>query len=787
MADTQFARGNYTEAIDSYKSFAAAAPDAREGRGRLRRVPDRRELLQGHAGRHLDPAAVVREGSVGGERRRGASSTTSARSIPDSPYGKKADGAAQGGPEAPGRPRGLRGALLSQAATTPRRRRCGIEGAIKRYPGSGREPELLFSLGRDLPAHGRSAARQGDLHARGQRVRRGAAGPPVGALPRVHRQALRPEPAAQADRRRAPRPPMAEAAPTWTPATLRELVARGRAHYAAGEYAEADRLPDRGAARARPPTPTSTTCWASSTTSEGRLAEAEEMFQRGAAHQPGLHRGGAEPGGHLQRPRQVRARPRTIYEQAMAAVAARPARARSLRQGQDRQHARRGRRRLPRGRALRRRGARVRAGAGALPDVRRHPHRARQRRCARWASCRRRDPRARAGARRAPALRRRAAPPRASATTPPAGATTRRRSGGRCWKPTRATSRRRCTWRCCDGSPAGSGLPPGARPRRSSPTSEAAIVQASSIGPGADRRADLHPHARHVRSSRRSPPTPPRGEGDAHLPLDREARPDHVRRHRPRSRARFGVAARDVGYAGLKDRHALDPAVAERARRPIRSARWRLAGRRPHGAAAPPATAQAARSATCAAIGSRSCSPATGRRRARPRARATGCGRCAARPASPTATASSASAPAATTRRVGLALLRGERRERDQRRRRLLLSALQSAVFNRYLELRGRRRGRARRVRAGDVLQKTDSGGLFVSTDAGRRSGARRRGRGRADRAAAGRRARSSRRPTRAARALEDARHRRRRRHPRRLRARAAASCRARGARCCSP
>jgi tRNA pseudouridine13 synthase len=72
---------------------------------------------------------------------------------------------------------------------------------------------------------------------------------------------------------------------------------------------------------------------------------------------------------------------------------------------------------------------------------------------------------------------------------------------------------------------------------------------------------------------------------------------------------------------------------------------------------------------------------------------------------------------------MGLALLRGERRERDQRRRRLLLSAAQSAVFNRYLELRAHDApadGAAafsaalRRVRAGDVLQKTVTGGLFV-------------------------------------------------------------------------
>ena len=68
IADTQFARGNYTEAIDSYKSFVSLASHAREGRRRLRRLPHLRELLQGHARRRLDPAAVVRERSVGDHR-----------------------------------------------------------------------------------------------------------------------------------------------------------------------------------------------------------------------------------------------------------------------------------------------------------------------------------------------------------------------------------------------------------------------------------------------------------------------------------------------------------------------------------------------------------------------------------------------------------------------------------------------------------------------------------------------------------------------------------------------
>jgi len=65
---------------------------------------------------------------------------------------------------------------------------------------------------------------------------------------------------------------------------------------------------------------------------------------------------------------------------------------------------------------------------------------------------------------------------------------------------------------------------------------------------------------------------------------------------------------------------------------------------------------------------------------------------------------------------VGLAILRGERRERDHRLRKLLLSAAQSAVFNRALELRAAEGG-LRAVRDGDVLQKVESGGLFITED----------------------------------------------------------------------
>jgi tRNA pseudouridine13 synthase len=66
---------------------------------------------------------------------------------------------------------------------------------------------------------------------------------------------------------------------------------------------------------------------------------------------------------------------------------------------------------------------------------------------------------------------------------------------------------------------------------------------------------------------------------------------------------------------------------------------------------------------------------------------------------------------------AGLAILRGQRRERNHKLRKLLLSAAQSAVFNSALELRAATAGGLRAVRGGDVLQKVASGGLFISED----------------------------------------------------------------------
>jgi tRNA pseudouridine13 synthase len=203
----------------------------------------------------------------------------------------------------------------------------------------------------------------------------------------------------------------------------------------------------------------------------------------------------------------------------------------------------------------------------------------------------------------------------------------------------------------------------------------------------------------------------PRGDGD-HTFVWIEKRDLTTLEAIARVGAAFGAAPRDVGYAGLKDRHActrqwlsvpgLDPAqalslvtpelaVLAAARHPHKLRLGHLRGNRFEVVLTGAATddevrAVAARLAAAAAHG-------LANRYGDQRFGAAGDN--AAR---------------------GLALLRGELRERDRRKRRLLLSALQSAVFNRALELRAAS-GPLAQVRAGDVLQKTATGGLFVTAE----------------------------------------------------------------------
>jgi tRNA pseudouridine13 synthase len=209
------------------------------------------------------------------------------------------------------------------------------------------------------------------------------------------------------------------------------------------------------------------------------------------------------------------------------------------------------------------------------------------------------------------------------------------------------------------------------------------------------------------------PAYPPAGDG-AHTFIWLEKRGLTTFDAIARVAAAFGVSARDVGYAGLKDKHAttrqwlsvpgIDPeralsaiavggdvTVLAAARHPHKLRLGHLRGNRFEVVLTGTATEDdvAALRGRFADVSARGVPNRYGEQRF--------------------------GADAANATR-GLALLRGERQERDKRKRKLMLSALQSAVFNRALELRATR-GALTDVLLGDVLKKTDTGGLFVSTE----------------------------------------------------------------------
>ena len=223
----------------------------------------------------------------------------------------------------------------------------------------------------------------------------------------------------------------------------------------------------------------------------------------------------------------------------------------------------------------------------------------------------------------------------ASATTRRAAARTPCPSGGPCsrWRPT--TSPPRCTSRCSTD--------------------------------GHDGLLTFRSFARVASSSRRSPPTRPRARASTRSCGSRSAA---SRRWTPSRRlARLlDVDPRDVGYAGPQGSTRGHAAVDERAaRRPgARAPGLRARSRRARG---DPARQQAAHGPPARAIASSSSWACRSRVRPTPRreTRSRRCGRGSRhsrRRGCPTASASSASAPPGDNAAVGLALLRGERRER---------------------------------------------------------------------------------------------------------------------------
>ena len=145
LADSQFDRGNYSEAIDSYKTFARLHPTHdrvedgyvafRIGESYFKDMPDDIFLL---------PPSYEKDQSAVTDALREL--TDFERRFPDSKYVKKAEEE---------RRQVLQRLVDHEVyvarfylnAGHPKAAALRLEGALRRYPGSGREPELLYALG----------------------------------------------------------------------------------------------------------------------------------------------------------------------------------------------------------------------------------------------------------------------------------------------------------------------------------------------------------------------------------------------------------------------------------------------------------------------------------------------------------------------------------------------------------------------------------------------------------------------------------------------------------------
>ena len=170
LADTQFAQGNYTESIESYKSFARLHPThekVEDGyvafricEGYFKDMPEDIWIM---------PPSYEKDQSAVNDAARELVRVP--QEIPRLALRQEGRRDAQGGPQAARRPRGLRGALLPQERP-PQGGGHAHRGGDQALPRLGARAGAALLARRDLPAHGRSAAGQGDLHPRGHRVRR---------------------------------------------------------------------------------------------------------------------------------------------------------------------------------------------------------------------------------------------------------------------------------------------------------------------------------------------------------------------------------------------------------------------------------------------------------------------------------------------------------------------------------------------------------------------------------------------------------------------------------------
>ncbi|HVV48503.1 MAG TPA: outer membrane protein assembly factor BamD, partial [Polyangia bacterium] len=145
VADTEFEQGSYTESIESYKSFARLHPThekVEDGyvafkicQGYFKDMPEDVWITP--------PSYEKDQSSVNDAARELADFR---KKFPDSPYTKKVDDMRK---EVMKRlvDHEVYVARFYLKAEHPKAAANRIEWAIKHYPGSGREPELLYSLG----------------------------------------------------------------------------------------------------------------------------------------------------------------------------------------------------------------------------------------------------------------------------------------------------------------------------------------------------------------------------------------------------------------------------------------------------------------------------------------------------------------------------------------------------------------------------------------------------------------------------------------------------------------
>jgi outer membrane protein assembly factor BamD len=167
IADSHFERGNYTEAIDAYKAFARLHPTHekvedgytafRVGESYFKDMPDDIWLL---------PPSYEKDQSAVSDALRELGEFQ--KKFPDSKYTKKAEELR----------RQVQQRLVDHEVYVarfylkgdhPKAAALRLETALRRYPGSGRDPELLFALGETYLQMARehvgdATAARGDAH-----------------------------------------------------------------------------------------------------------------------------------------------------------------------------------------------------------------------------------------------------------------------------------------------------------------------------------------------------------------------------------------------------------------------------------------------------------------------------------------------------------------------------------------------------------------------------------------------------------------------------------------------